>query len=119
MPANEVPSVVLTNVKLVPLRVAAFIASLKVAVTAVLLATPVAPEAGTVTVTVGRVVSGAAPVVKLQTWLPAAGATAVLPARALPDKSVAALVMVAVKRLLAARPPGLDGVKVAVRAPTA
>ena len=37
-----------------------------------------------------------APVVKVQTWLPAPGATAALPASPLPATSVAALVTVAV-----------------------
>jgi hypothetical protein len=42
------------------------IASLNVAVTAVFIATPVAPLAGLVELTVGGVVSVAVPVVKLQ-----------------------------------------------------
>jgi hypothetical protein len=79
------------------------IASLKVAVGFVLRATRVAEFAGTVELTVGGVVSGAAPVVKLQTKL----LTIALPAR-----SLAPVVIVAVKRVLAARL--LVGVKVAV-----
>ena len=69
MPGTATPSVVLVSVTLAVVSVAAFMASLKVAVMRVLLATPTAPAAGTVTVTVGRVVSSAvaAPVVKLHT----------------------------------------------------
>ena len=94
MPKTAVPSVVLVTVKLVPVIVAGFMASLKVALIAVLVATPVAAAAGRVSVTVGRAVSGAAPVVKVQMWLPAPGGTARLPASALPARSVAALEMV-------------------------
>ena len=96
MPATAVPSVVLISVKLAPVMVAGFITSLKVALMPVLAATAVAAAAGTVRVTVGRVVSGAAAVVKLHTWLPAPGATAELPASPLPARSVAAAVTVTV-----------------------
>ena len=48
------------------LIVAGFIASLNVILTEVFVATPVAPLAGEVEVTVGDVVSGATPVVKVQ-----------------------------------------------------
>ncbi len=58
--------------------VAGSIASLKVAVTAAVVATPVAPSAGVVAVTVGGVVS-VETVVKLHTL----GAASALPARSL------------------------------------
>ena len=115
MPVTAVPSVVLTRVKLVALTVAAFMASLKVALIRVLVATPSAPAAGTVRVTVGRVVSATTPVVKVQTWEPAPGSTAVLPASVLPATSVTAALTVAVNRLPAGSRAGVVGVKVAVR----
>ena len=57
----------LVTVTLVPVIVAGFMASLKVALMTVLLATPVAAAAGTVKLTVGRVAStgGAGRVAKL------------------------------------------------------
>src|SRR5579863_2717262 len=80
VPATGVaPGPVTVNVA--PLSVAAFIGSLKVAETAELTATPVAPPAGVVEMTVG------APVVKLHTKLAASE---------LPPGSFAPVVMVAV-----------------------
>src|SRR2546425_4099759 len=67
-----------TRVTLVVLIVEAVIASLNVAVTFVPTATPVAPLAGAVPVTVGGVVSAAAAVVKVQVL----SRTSALPARA-------------------------------------
>src|ERR1041385_438520 len=74
------------RVKLVVLIVAGFIASLKVAAICWLSATPVAVLAGTVRVTVGAGVSGAAPGVKLQTKALARA----LPARPFPPVVTAA-----------------------------
>jgi hypothetical protein len=74
-------------VKLARTIVAGFIASLKVAVTVLATATPVAPEAGIIDTTVGGVVSAATPVVKVHTI----GA-----ARAVPATSLTPVVMVAV-----------------------
>src|ERR1041385_8667706 len=96
-----------TTLKLAVLIVAGSIASLKVALMAWLIATPVAALAGTVELTVGGVVSRAAPVVKLQLKPAASG---------LPARSLAPVLIVAVKVVRGARP--LPGVKVAV-APTA
>ena len=76
------------------------------ALMAELLATATALFAGTVVVTVGRLVSGADPVVKLQ---------ATLAASALPARSAAAVVTVAVNALLAGRLAGVAGVKTTVR----
>jgi len=56
----------LLTVKVAVVRVEIFIVSLNVAVIAVFIATPVAPLAGLVELTVGGVVSVAVPVVKLQ-----------------------------------------------------
>src|SRR5688572_26843680 len=67
------------NFKVAVLMVRGSIASLKVALTVWLIGTAVAPWAGTVILTVGEVVSGVAPVVKLQ-LKSVAGA---LPARSL------------------------------------
>jgi hypothetical protein len=53
------------RVKLLVVIVDALIASLKVAVTTVFTATPVAPDAGNTLTTVGGVVSGGATVAKL------------------------------------------------------
>jgi hypothetical protein len=82
----------------VPVMVAAFMASLKVAVIVVLTATAVAPFAGTVETTVG---GGA--VVNVQTKLAASAA---------PAGSFAPVVIVAVNRVLLART--VVGVNVAV-----
>src|ERR1043166_4308169 len=60
------------------------------------MATPVAPLAGTVAVTMGRVVSRVAPVVKVQTKSVDSG---------LPARSVAAVVIVAVYVVRGARVP--------------
>src|SRR4029079_5023273 len=79
------------------------IGSEKVAETEELSATPVAAFAGEVEDTVGGVVSGAAPVVKVQVKLPASG---------LPATSSAAVVKIAVYCVLPARL--LNGTKVAV-----
>ena len=68
-----------------------------------LIATAVAPLAGTVALTIGRVVSGVAPVVKVQPKLAAS---------ALPAKSLAPVVTVAVYAVRGARLAA--GVKVAV-----
>ena len=102
------------TVKVVVLTVAGSIASLKVALTALLRQMPAAPASGLTAVTVGAVVSLVAPVVKVHTWLPAPGKMAVLPASALPARSVAALVTVAVNRLPLASVAAV-GVKVTVR----
>ena len=93
--------------KLAVLIVAGSIASLKVALMVWLIATPVAELAGTVVITVGRLVSGAAPVVKLQAKLFSSG---------LPARSLAPVVIVAVNVVRGARPS--VGLKVAV-VPTA
>ena len=85
------------------LIVKGFIALLKVALIVWLMATAPAPLAGTVELTVGRVVSGVAPVVKLQ---PKSVASA------LPARSLAPVVTVAVNVVRGAR--ALAGVKVAV-----
>ena len=71
-------------------------ASLKVALTLVLTATPVAPADGTVEVTVGATVSPTAAVVKLQT---------LAVARAWPVRSMAPVVIVPTQVVPAARPP--------------
>ena len=92
--------------KLVVEIVAGFIGSLKVAVIAVLLATAVAASAGTVNVTVGRVVSGSAAVVKVHTKFVA---------RPLPARSLAPVVTVAVNWVLSASVDGVVGVKIALR----
>ena len=90
------------KVKVAVVSVKGFIAFVKVAVIALLMTTPVALTIGMTELTIGAVVSGAAPVVKLHT---------LLAARALPAKSLAPVVIVAVYKVLAAR---LDaGVKVA------
>src|ERR1041385_533259 len=93
--------------KLAVLIVAGSIASLKVPLMVWLIATPVAALAGTVAITVGRFVSRAAPVVKLQAKLFSNG---------LPARSLAPVVIVAVKVVRGARPT--VGLKVAV-VPTA
>ena len=90
------------SVRLLPVRLSGSMASLKLRVTALLIAMPVAPAAGSTAVTVGRVVSAAALVVKLQLK----GA-----ASALPAVSRAAVVMLAAQLVLAGR--ALLGVKVA------
>ena len=92
------------KVKVTFVIVSGSITSLKVAAAFLLRATPVAPFAGSVKVTVGAVVSAAAPVVKVHTKLLA---------NALPARSLAPVVIVAVKRVLAARLA--DGEKVAVK----
>jgi len=89
-------------VKLAVVMLAAFMASLKLAVIAVLIATIVAPLAGKTVLTVGAVVSGAALVVKLQVN----GAASALPAR-----SRTAVVIVAAQVVLEGS--GLLGVKAA------
>src|SRR6185369_7304777 len=92
------------NLKLAVLVVAGSIASLKVALMVWLIATPAAALAGTVRVTVGAVVSWAAPVVKLQL---------ISVASALPARSLAPVVTVAVYAVRGARV--MAGVKVAVK----
>src|SRR5207245_11519916 len=86
VPVTAVPPGPVT-LKLAVLIVKGSIALLKVALMVWLMATAVAAFAGTVELTVGRVVSGVAPVVKLQ---PSSMASA------LPARSLAALVTVAV-----------------------
>jgi hypothetical protein len=93
VPLTLAPPEVATNVKLPVVMVEAFIASEKVADTAVFTDTPVAASAGEVEVTVGGVVSGK-PVVKLQV---------LFAAKALPAASCAPVVIVAVYSVLAAR----------------
>jgi hypothetical protein len=81
------PPAVGASVKVLPVRVAGFMASEKVATTSAPIATPVAPGAGWRPVSVGGVVSGAAAVVNAQVcWV----------ARALPAASAAPVVTVAV-----------------------
>ena len=101
MPLVVVPTAQ-ASVRLLPVMLSGSIASLKLRVTAVLVAIPVAPARGSTAVTVGRVVSGAALVVKLQ----AKGA-----ASALPAASSTALLIVAVQVVLEGN--ALLGVKVA------
>ena len=84
------------TVKVAALIVAGFMASLNVAVTRVLTGTAVAPLVGNVEITVGALV------LKLQTKLAAS---------AMPNASIAPVVIVAVK-VPDARPP--EGVKVAI-----
>src|SRR5437016_5515888 len=91
------------TLKLAVLIVKGSIASLKVAVMVWLIATAVAAAAGTVALTGGRVVSGVTPVVKLQLKSVAS---------ALPARSLAPVVIVAVYAVRGAR--ALAGVKVAV-----
>lgn len=93
-PATTAPPVVLTSVKLAPLSVELVIVSENAADTEVFVATLVAAFAGNVEDTVGGVISGAALVVKRQTKLDC---------KALPATSFAAVVMVAVYCVLAAR----------------
>jgi hypothetical protein len=91
------------NLKVAVLMVSGSIASLKVALMVWLIGTVVAPLAGTVTLTVGVIVSGVAPVVKLQ---PKSVASA------LPARSLTPVVILAVYVVRGARE--LAGVKVAV-----
>ena len=89
------------TVKVVPLRVAGFMAWLNVAETRVLTGTAVAPLAGTVETTVGGVTDAA--VVKVHTKLAASGT---------PAGYFAPVVIVAVNKVLLARTAA--GVNVAV-----
>src|SRR6185369_4775570 len=91
------------TLKLAVLIVRGSIASLKVALMVWLTGTAVAPSSGTVELTAGGVVSGVAPVVKLQPKLVES---------ALPARSMAPVVTVAVYVVRDAR--SLAGVKVAV-----
>ena len=91
------------KVKVAVVTVRGSSASLKVAATLLLMATPMAALAGFVEVTVGAVVSAVAPVVKLHTKSLAS---------ALPARSVISVVSVAVNVVLTAS--GLAGSKVAV-----
>jgi hypothetical protein len=91
------------SVNVVELTVSGFKDLLKVALNALEIPTLVAPFAGTVEVTVGGVVSGAAPVVKLQTYGNA---------REFPARSMIPVESVAVKTEFAAN--ALEGVNVAV-----
>ena len=94
--------------KLAAVMVAGAMSSLKTALTEVLVATPaVGPGidvTGTVRTTLGRVLSGAAPVVNVQTKLPA---------NATPLLSATPVVTVAVHVVLTGRLA--DGVKIATR----
>lgn len=94
VPATGVPLVVFTSVKLAVLIEASFIASEKVTEIVEINATPFAPFAGEFADTVGGVVSGMAAVTKFQVNLTAS---------ALPAASRAAVVIVAVYRVLPAR----------------
>src|SRR5438876_7608826 len=91
------------TLKLAVLIVNGSIASLKVALMVWLIGTAVAPSAGTVALTIGGVVSGVAPVVKLQPK----SVTSALPARSLAPVVTTAVNVVRGARVLA-------GVKVAV-----
>ena len=98
------------SVSVVLVRLKGAMASLKVALMVLLRHTADAPSAGLVKVTVGKVVSSASAVLKVQTLLAAKGLLA---------KSVAAVLTVAVKPVLLGSGDGLVGVNVAVREPTA
>jgi hypothetical protein len=91
------------KVKVVAVIVAGSIPSLKVAVTLLLRATPVARSAGLVELTVGAVVSVDVPVVKLHV---------LATVKAFPARSLAPVVIVTVYVVLIARL--LDGAKIAV-----
>jgi hypothetical protein len=91
------------SVKLAVVLVSASIDSLKLAVMSVLIATPVALASGAVELTVGAVVSGATPVVKVQVKALAS---------ALPATSLTSVVIRAAQVVLAGR--SLAGVKVAI-----
>src|ERR1022692_2451610 len=91
------------RVKVEPLIVVGSIGSLKVTVRLLPVATPPVPFAGLVETATGRVVPTVAPVVKSHTKLLAT---------ALPERSLAPVVMVATKEVPGARV--LDGAKVAV-----
>ena len=108
IPVGDTQGAEQVTVKLAPLTVEGAISSEKTAETVVLVATPVvgpgAVVAGMVSVTLGRVVSGARPVSKFQIKLLA---------RVRPVVSVAPVVIVAVQRLLAGKLA--VGVKVAMR----
>ena len=91
------------KVKVILLRVNGSIASLNTTVGFILRATPVAELAGTVELTVGAVISGAAPVVNDQT---------LALAKALWAKSVTPVEIVTVNSVFAARV--LNGLNVAV-----
>ncbi len=84
------------SVKVAAVRVSGSIASLNVAAAWVTSETPVAPGAGMVVITRGAIVSASAPVEKVQ---------AKLPANALPARSLAPDVIVAVYWVLTARFP--------------
>jgi len=66
VPATATAPAVVFSVNVAPLIVVASIASLKVAVTVVLIAMVVAPSVGTVETTVGGVISGAAAVANVE-----------------------------------------------------
>src|ERR1700730_16763110 len=102
IPVMAVPPGPVT-LKLAVLIVEGYIASLKVTLMVWLIATAVAPLAGTVELTVGGVVSAVTPVVKLQLKSVASS---------LPARSLAPVVIVAVYVVTGAR--ALPGVKVAV-----
>ena len=97
------PAAVGLNEKVAVVTVAGSIGSLKVAVTAEESATPAAPLVGFVAVTMGGVVSGTAPVVKVHTRLLASG---------FPAKSLMPVVSVAVYSVMPAS--GAEGAKIAV-----
>src|SRR5947199_282915 len=88
------------NVKVPVLIVRGSIGSLKAAVMVWLIGTAVAPLAGTVELTVGRVVSSVAPVVKLQTKAEGSG---------LPARSVTPVVTITVYLVRGCRVPTATG----------
>src|SRR4051794_18063211 len=94
VPVTIAPSAALAKLKLVVFSVELVIASEKVAETDELSATAVEALTGEIEDTVGGVVSGAVPVVKVHVKMPASG---------LPAMSSAAVVNVAVYRVLPAR----------------
>jgi hypothetical protein len=94
----------LVNVKLLASMLLAVMSSLKVALMPVLLATPVAPFAGTFKITVGRVVSASAAVVNVLVKVLASGLLA---------KSVIAVLRVTVYSVLFANGVGEVGVNTA------
>ena len=96
------------KVRVLVVKLEGTMGSLKVAFMVLLMHTPELSLFGLTEVTVGAVVSSVPVVLKVQTL----GVSIALPA-----KSVAAVLTVAVKAVLSAN--GLAGVKVAVRAPTA
>jgi hypothetical protein len=111
VPARGVPGAVeVATVKVAVLMVDGFIASLKVTFTDLLVQMPVAALAGLVDAIDGGVVSTAFPVVN-DHWK--------LLTSALPERSLAAVVIVPLYTVAAVRFAGVVGVKIALLAPTA